>query len=291
MANARKILIVDDDTDLRDTLVEQLSLHDEFEASAVDTGAKGAVAAKANAPDLVLMDVGLPDTDGREVVRSLRKGGFKAPIIMLTGHDTDSDTILGLESGANDYVAKPFRFAVLLARIRAQLRQHEASEDAVFSVGPYSFRPGSKMLTGHDTDSDTILGLESGANDYVAKPFRFAVLLARIRAQLRQHEASEDAVFSVGPYSFRPGSKMLTGANARKVRLTEKETAILRFLYRAGQLPVSRETLLQEVWGYNSGVTTHTLETHIYRLRQKIEKDAANPEILVTEAGGYKLVP
>ena len=228
MANARKILIVDDDTDLRDTLVEQLSLHDEFEASAVDTGAKGASAAKTDAPDLVLMDVGLPDTDGREVVRSLRKGGFKAPIIMLTGHDTDSDTILGLESGANDYVAKPFRFAVLLARIRAQLRQHEASEDAVFSVGPYSFRPGSKMLT---------------------------------------------------------------GANARKVRLTEKETAILRFLYRAGQLPVSRETLLQEVWGYNSGVTTHTLETHIYRLRQKIEKDAANPEILVTEAGGYKLVP
>ena len=148
MANARKILIVDDDTDLRDTLVEQLSLHDEFEASAVDTGAKGATAAKANSPDLVLMDVGLPDTDGREVVRSLRKGGFKAPIIMLTGHDTDSDTILGLESGANDYVAKPFRFAVLLARIRAQLRQHDASEDAVFSVGPYSFRPGSKMLTG-----------------------------------------------------------------------------------------------------------------------------------------------
>jgi DNA-binding response OmpR family regulator len=147
------------------------------------------------------------------------------------------------------------------------------------------------MLTGHDTDSDTILGLESGANDYVAKPFRFAVLLARIRAQLRQHEASEDAVFTVGPYSFRPGSKMLTGANAKKVRLTEKETAILRFLYRAGQSPVSRETLLQEVWGYNSGVTTHTLETHIYRLRQKIEKDAANPEILVTEAGGYKLVP
>ena len=171
--------------------------------------------------------VGLPDTDGREVVRSLRKGGFKAPIIMLTGHDTDSDTILGLESGANDYVAKPFRFAVLLARIRAQLRQHEASEDAVFTVGPYSFRPGSKMLS----------------------------------------------------------------TNAKKVRLTEKETAILRFLYRSGLSPVSRETLLQEVWGYNSGVTTHTLETHIYRLRQKVEKDAAQPTILVTEAGGYKLVP
>jgi len=147
------------------------------------------------------------------------------------------------------------------------------------------------MLTARHEAESRIEGLQIGADDYVAKPFRFAVLLARIRAQLRQHEASEDAVFSVGPYSFRPGSKMLTGANAKKVRLTEKETAILRFLYRAGQMPVSRETLLQEVWGYNSGVTTHTLETHIYRLRQKIEKDAANPEILVTEAGGYKLVP
>jgi DNA-binding response OmpR family regulator len=227
MPNARKILIVDDDTDLREALVEQLSLHEEFHALSADTGAKGVIAAKAETPDLVLMDVGLPDTDGREVVRSLRKGGFKAPIIMLTGHDTESDTILGLESGANDYVVKPFRFAVLLARIRAQLRQHEASEDAVFTVVPYSFRPGSKMLS----------------------------------------------------------------TNAKKVRLTEKETAILRFLYRSGLSPVSRETLLQEVWGYNSGVTTHTLETHIYRLRQKIEKDAANPEILVTEAGGYKLVP
>ena len=228
MANARKILIVDDDTDLRDTLVEQLSLHEEFEASAVDTGAKGASAAKANSPDLVLMDVGLPDTDGREVVRSLRKGGFKAPIIMLTGHDTDSDTILGLEAGANDYVTKPFRFAVLLARIRAQLRQHEQSEDATFSVGPYTFKPSQKLL--------------------------------------------------IDP---RGG----------KVRLTEKEASIIKYLYRADQKVVTRDVLLEEVWGYNSGVTTHTLETHVYRLRQKIERDPSNAEILVTESGGYKLVP
>jgi DNA-binding response OmpR family regulator len=228
MASARRILIVDDDTELREALVEQLSLHEEFEPVSVDTGSKGVQTAKAGQIDLVIMDVGLPDIDGREAVRILRKNGFKAPIIMLTGHDTDSDTILGLESGANDYVTKPFRFAVLLARIRAQLRQHEASEDAVFTIGPYSFQPSSKLLV---------------------------------------------------------------GANGNKVRLTEKETAILRFLYRAGQRPMAREVLLQEVWGYNSGVTTHTLETHIYRLRQKIEKDAAIPEILVTEAGGYKLVP
>ena len=147
------------------------------------------------------------------------------------------------------------------------------------------------MLSGEAEVKDRIRGLQTGADDYVAKPFRFAVLLARIRAQLRQHEASEDAVFTIGPYSFQPSSKLLMGGKGNKVRLTEKETAILRFLYRAGQRSISREVLLQEVWGYNSGVTTHTLETHIYRLRQKIEKDAAMPEILVTEAGGYKLVP
>ena len=118
------------------------------------------------------------------------------------------------------------------------------------------------------------------------KPFRLL-----IRPQLRQHEASGDAIFTIGPYTFRPRSKILLNPKGNKVRLTEKETAILRYLYRAGQRPVSRETLLQEVWGYNSGVTTHTLETHIYRLRQKVEHDAASPSILVTEAGGYKLVP
>ena len=146
MPNTRTILIVDDDNELREALVEQLAVHEEFEATSVDSGTKAVAAAKSGQIDLVIMDVGLPDVDGREAVRILRKNGFKAPIIMLTGHDTDSDTILGLESGANDYVTKPFRFAVLLARIRAQLRQHEASEDAVFTIGPYTFRPSSKLL-------------------------------------------------------------------------------------------------------------------------------------------------
>ena len=228
MPNTRKILIVDDDPELRDALTEQLSLYEEYEAVAAENGSKGVQAAKAEHIDLVIMDVGLPDIDGREAVRILRRNGFKAPIIMLTGHDTDSDTILGLESGANDYVTKPFRFPVLLARIRTLLRQYETSEDAVFTIGPYSFRPSSKLLL---------------------------------------------------------------NPKGSKVRLTEKESSILRYLYRAGQRPVSRETLLREVWAYNSGVTTHTLETHIYRLRQKIEKDAAAPAILVTVGGGYKLMP
>lgn len=225
---ARTILIVDDDTDLRAILIEQLSLYEEFQIIEEDNATKGIQSARNGVVDLLIMDVGLPDMDGREAVKLLRKGGFKAPVIMLTGHDTDSDTILGLESGANDYVTKPFRFAVLLARIRAQLRQHEQSEDATFVVGPYTFKPGQKMLI---------------------------------------------------------------DAKGGKIRLTEKEVAIIKYLYRAGGKVITRDVLLEEVWGYNSGVTTHTLETHVYRLRQKIEHDPSNSSILVTESGGYKLIP
>lgn len=224
----RTILLVDDDDDLRQILVEQLSLYEEFSLLRESNATRAMQTAKTAQVDLMIMDVGLPDMDGREAVKLLRKGGFKSPVIMLTGHDTDSDTILGLEAGANDYVTKPFRFAVLLARIRAQLRQYEQSEDATFGVGPYLFKPSQKLLTTDD---------------------------------------------------------------GKKIRLTEKESAIIRYLYRAGQKVVTRDVLLEEVWGYNSGVTTHTLETHVYRLRQKIERDPSNAEILVTENGGYKIVP
>ncbi|HUF55935.1 MAG TPA: response regulator transcription factor [Thermohalobaculum sp.] len=226
MAVAKKILIVDDDDDLREALAEQLMVVEEFDVFEAETGQRGLERAKTEAHDLVILDVGLPDMDGREVCRLMRRQGVKCPILILTGHTTDSDTILGLDAGANDYVAKPFRFAVLLARIRAQLRQHEQSEDAVFTVGPYSFRPGTKTL-------------------------------------------SDEA--------------------ERKIRLTEKETNILKYLYRASGRTVDRETLLREVWGYNAGVTTHTLETHVYRLRQKIEPDPANATVLLTEPGGYRL--
>ncbi|GEO14147.1 response regulator transcription factor [Microvirga aerophila] len=228
MSNASRLLVVDDDQDLRDTLAEQLGLYDEFRIATAETAAAAIEAVKGDRIDLAIMDVGLPDMDGREAVKLMRQDGFRSPIIMLTGQGSDNDTVMGLEAGANDYVVKPFKFAVLLARIRAQLRQYEASEDAVFQIGPYTFRPGSKLLA-----------TEKGS----------------------------------------------------KLKLTEKETAILRYLYRAGQAVVGRETLLTEVWGYNSNVTTHTLETHIYRLRQKIEADPSNARILVTEPGGYKLIP
>jgi DNA-binding response OmpR family regulator len=137
-----------------------------------------------------------------------------------------------------------------------------------------------------------VQGLDAGANDYVVKPFRLNELLARLQAALRVFENSEDAVFSIGPYVFRPAAKLLQHPAANKrIRLTEKEVGILKFLYRAGASTVARKTLLNEVWGYNATVTTHTLETHIYRLRQKLEPDTAAPRFLVTEAGGYRLDP
>lgn len=226
MTVLKKILLVDDDTDLRGALADQFVLTEEFDVFEAGTGAEGIERAKGQPHDLVILDVGLPDMDGREVCRLMRKGGVRCPILMLTGHTSDSDQILGLDAGANDYVAKPFKFAVLLARVRAQLRQHENSEDATFAVGPYTFRPSQKMLL---------------------------------------------------------------DAEGRKVRLTEKETNILKFLYRARDQVVTRDVLLHEVWGYNAGVTTHTLETHVYRLRQKIEPDPTQAQLLVTEAGGYRL--
>ena len=228
MSNARTILLVDDDDELREQLREQLGLYEEFDVLTAATASQGMEKTKGAQIDLVILDVQLPDMDGREACKLLRKNGFKSPVIMLTGNVSDADMILGLDSGANDYVTKPFKFAVLLARIRAQLRQHDQSEDAVFSIGAYTFKPAAKLLLD-----------EKGG----------------------------------------------------KIRLTEKETSILKYLYRAGEKVVTRDVLLAEVWGYNSGVTTHTLETHIYRLRQKIEKDPSNAELLVTETGGYKLVP
>ncbi len=226
MAKLNKILLVDDDDDLREALSEQLVMTDEFDVFEAANGTEAMEQIRAGQFDMAILDVGLPDTDGRELCKRMRKAGFKSPVIMLTGHDSDADTILGLDSGANDYITKPFKLPVLLARLRAQLRQHEQSENAVFQLGPYLFKPAQKMLIDE---------------------------------------------------------------NERKIRLTEKETNILKFLYRAPEGVVPRDVLLHEVWGYNAGVTTHTLETHIYRLRQKIEPDPSNVTLLVTESGGYRL--
>lgn len=228
MTSSRTILVVDDDTALRQALAEQLELNGEFSCLQSETGAEVLPILQREHVDAVLLDVGLPDTDGRDLCQRIRRAGITIPVIMLTAADSEADTVQGLDSGANDYVTKPFRMTVLLARLRAHLRQSDLSDDAILHIGPYTFRPSAKLMT----DS----------------------------------------------------------RGRKKVRLTEKEAAIIKFLYRAGRV-IGRDTLLGEVWGYNAGVTTHTLETHVYRLRRKIERDPSRAEILVTEPGGYRLLP
>ena len=229
MTAPRPILIVEDDAALRATLAEQIMLAGDFRIVEAENAAEAAAKLDEGDAryDAILLDVGLPDGDGREFCAELRRGGKRMPVIMLTGADAEQDVVRGLDAGANDYVAKPFRPNVLLARVRAQLRVFDNSEDAVFTVGPYMFRPAAKLL--------------------------------------------------------------LEPARNRKIRLTDKESNILKFLHRAAGKPVPRQVLLNEVWGYSSSVTTHTLETHIYRLRQKIEPDPANTRLLLTEGGGYRL--
>ncbi len=233
MTEGKRILIIDNDDVLADMLAEQLRTMEGFHCAAVKTGEEGIAMGKSEYFDLVLLDLELPGMDGREVCRDLRTNGLAAPIIMLTSSEKDSDVIRGLNSGATDYVTKPFKLGILLARIRAHIRQFEQSDDAVLCIGPFDFRPGAKMLV-----------TNGGMN-----------------------------------------------ADGSEVRLTDKEAQILKFLYLHGDRVVSRDELLGEVWGYNAGVTTHTLETHVYRLRQKMEPDPSHAEILVTEPGGYRLVP
>jgi len=226
MRSAKRVLLVDDDEMLRVSLAEQLAADGVYETVEARTYAEGLKKGSEGLYEFMVLDVSLPDGDGRVLCRAFRDAGVTCPIIILTASDSDADTIAGLKAGANDYITKPFRVAVLMARVDAHLRSHGSSEEAIYRIGPYTFRPSAKIL------------LE--------------------------------------------GSK--------RVRLTEKETNILKFLQRAGGT-VSREVLLHEVWGYNPAVSTHTLETHIYRLRQKIEKDPSHAQLLLTESGGYRLNP
>ncbi len=228
MAVQRSILLVDDDADVRASLRRPLSGEGYLVSEADSVAAvRELMAGTGQAFDVVILDLALPDGDGRELCAEFRTRGLNVPIIMLTGFDEEESVVSALDAGANDYVVKPFRTFELLARVRAQMRVHDVSEDAEMAVGRFRFRPGDRLLIAAD------------------------------------------------------GSRM---------RLTGKEAAVLKYLLRAGGA-VSRNELLRQVWGYNAAATTHTVETHIYRLRQKLECNAEGPRLLLNEDGGYRLYP
>lgn len=221
-----KVLAIEDDPHLLETILEQVSGEGEYTVEGASSLSEARRQLADMDPDLVILDVTLGDGDGRDFCRWMRDIGYIIPVLMLTAQSSELDTIDGLEAGANDYIAKPVRMGELIARIKTHLAQHQAREDARLTLGGFHFSSGRKTLT----------HIESG----------------------------------------------------QIINLTEKEASILKFLYNNREGGVSKKELLEHVWGYGEGITTHTLETHIYRLRQKISLIDKEP-LLLTSDGGYVL--
>ena len=221
-----RLLVVDDDVFLRTNLCQHLlseGFNEVFEASTL-------LELFEKLPDvdphLILLDICLPDGNGMEICRKLRKHGFNKPIVIITGQNSEDDIVASLDAGANDCIVKPIRVGELIARVRSQLSQHKASDKEKYSIAGLSFSPANKLL-----------------------------------------KAEEDR---------------------KKVVLTEKEATILRYLCAAYPVGVTKEELLREVWGFQIGLSTHTVETHIYRLRQKIRR-ICNKSVILTTQTGYSL--
>ena len=226
MTNLKKVLLIESDVDLREALCEQLRNTDQFEVFSSGGDTETVEKLRVQSYDVIVVDLHPLNKDGLGACRLAYAQNVKCPILLLTERDEISSTVFGQDARASDYILKPFKYPILLARINIQLLKYEKSYDRAFTLGPYTFYPAIKMLKTHDNNA---------------------------------------------------------------IQLTEKETDILKFLYHTVEDVVPRDILLHEVWGYNNSVTTHTLETHIYRLRQKIERNPGAAELLVTETGGYRL--
>jgi DNA-binding response OmpR family regulator len=221
-----KILLINNDKDLGEALVFQLTLVEKYQIIETNDETSALVQINDNFCELVIINSQSSALKKCNLTKSLRSAGYNKPIIILINRNNNLDN-------SDDH-------------------NHKADE-------------------------------------YIVKPFRYPVLLKSIETQLQKFKKSENTQYSIGNYAFKPNSKILESNEGKSIRLTEKENNILNFLYKNLGNTVSRETLLHEVWGYNSKVTTHTLETHIYRLRQKIEDDPSKACFLITEPGGYKL--
>jgi len=226
MAILKKILLVESDVDLREALCEQLRSTDQFEVFSSGSDTETLEKLRSQSYDIIVLDLHPRNNDSLESCHLTYAQGVKCPILLLTERDEASNTVFGQDARASDYIIKPFKFQILLARINIQLCKYEKSNQSTFTLGPYTFHPTMKILKTHDNN---------------------------------------------------------------EINLTEKETDILMFLYHTVKDVVPRDILLHEIWGYNNSITTHTLETHIYRLRQKIERNPSMAELLVTERGGYRL--
>ena len=222
-----RILIVDDDNYLRKVLISQLRYEGVVDLEDAAKASEAFDKVEQFKPDLILLDIQLPDGNGFDICTKLRGRGFEKPIILLTGQQVNTNIIRSLDTVANDYIAKPIRFGELLALIRVQLRKYKSSDDVSFTAQNIEFQPANKTLTALDSQLIVVL--------------------------------------------------------------TEKETMILKKLFCIWPEATSKEMLLSELWDHQNMLATHTLETHIYRLRQKIARLTDDP-IVETTQDGYRLV-
>jgi DNA-binding response OmpR family regulator len=231
MSAEAQVLVVDDDPIVRDVLGRYLAQAG-YEVQAVGDGRAAMDAYDRRPPDLVVLDLMLPVLDGFEVFRRLRSRGRRTPVIMLTARGAETERVVGLDSGADDYVAKPFSPREVVARVRAVLRRGESDDQ------------------------------EAPDEPVTAGPFR---------VDPRAHEASLDG---------------------REIRLTPKEFDLLLFFARHPHVAFSRSQLLDEVWDVAYDGDPSTVTVHVRRLREKIEADPSHPERLVTVWGaGYRFEP
>ncbi|MBF1031924.1 MAG: response regulator transcription factor [Candidatus Nanosynbacter sp.] len=219
-----RVLLIEDDVTIARLLKEGL----EDESYAVDVandGSEGYRTAAADEYDVIILDIMLPEMNGYEVCRALRNDGNKTPILMLTARDTERDIVEGLDTGADDYLAKPFSFDVLLARIRALLR-----------------RPNEKL----------------------------------------------EEILQVGDLKLDPSSKKVTRAS-QEINLTAKEYGVLEYLMRNKGKVLSKEQIISHVWDFDADVLPNNVELFIMFLRRKIDKPFKSKLIHTVSGFGYKL--
>lgn len=229
MSEAHTILLIEDEPNLVIGLRDAFEHHD-YNVLAANTGTEGLELAMTGQADLIILDLMLPGMNGLEVCTEMRQRGVTTPVIMLTAKSQESDKIVGLDTGADDYVTKPFSVSELLARVRAHLRRAD----------------------------------DGGA------------LADRVEIGSAQVDFKKYCVFKDG----------------EQHDLTDREVAMLRLMIDHPHEVITRDRLLDEVWGLNAYPTTRTIDTFVYRLRQKLEDDSQNPQHLLTVRGaGYKYIP
>lgn len=231
-----KILVIEDESGIRDGLVDNLCLEG-YKVFSADNGTEGINIFQNEKPHLVILDLMLPGLDGLEVCKKIKSINTETPIIILTAKSSEVDKVLGLELGADDYLTKPFGMRELFARVKVLFRRY--------------------------TNSTTQETIQSNQTDEIN--------FGKVFIDFKTYRALR---------------------NGKEIELSAKEFELIKFLVSQPDVPVTRDQLLDKVWGYNNYPTTRTVDNFIARLRSKLEEKADKPKHFLTVHGvGYKFIP